>query len=80
MDGFSFTKGMPLLKIPSAEDKTGDTAAKHAMQTMLFDLESDPGQKHPIKDEALERCMTEALRREMAANDAPAEQYERLGL
>lgn len=80
MDGFSFTKGVPLLKIPSAEDKTGDTAAKHAMQTMLFDLESDPGQKHPIKDEALERRMTEALRREMAANDAPAEQYERLGL
>ena len=78
--GFSFTKGTPVLRIPSVEDKTGDTAAKHKMETMLFDLATDPEQKHPIHDDAIEKRMIDALKAEMKKNDAPVEQYERLGL
>ena len=78
--GFSFTKGVPLLRIPSVEDKTGDTAAKNGMETMLFDLKTDPEQKHPLHDEAVERRMIEALKAAMKENDAPEEQYVRLGL
>lgn len=78
--GFSFTKGVPLLKIPSCVDKTGDTAPKHSLKTMLFDLEKDPEQKHPYRDEKEEERFIKAMIRIMKENDAPKEQYERLGL
>ena len=48
--------------------------------TMLFDLEQDPKQEHPIQDEAVEARMKMNMVRLMEENDAPAEQYVRLGL
>lgn len=80
VEGFSFTKGVPILKIPSFEDKTGDTTPKHNMKTMLFDIISDPYQKHPIQDDVVEERMKRAMATMMKANDAPIEQYERLDL
>ena len=47
--------------------------------TLLFDLDSDPEQETPLQDD-VERKMLEHLLRLMKENDAPAEQYERLGL
>ena len=73
---FSFTKGCPTLKI----------GAKRAplwipfYETLLFDLESDPGQLNPIEDASVEADMIDKLVALMRANDAPTEQYERLGL
>ncbi len=78
--GFSFTKGTPLFKIGSVEDKTGDTTPKHQMHTMLFDLRKDPEQKNPISDAEVENRMIEAMIKIMKENDAPEEQYIRLGL
>ena len=47
---------------------------------LLFDLEKDPKQEHPVQDreteERLSRLMTDLMKRE----SAPAEQYIRLGL
>ena len=48
--------------------------------TLLFDLEADPHQAHPIENAAVESTMIAYLVRLMQANDAPPEQYERLGL
>jgi len=48
--------------------------------TLLFDLEADPKQEHPISNEAIERKMIQHLLTLMKKNDAPSEQYERLGL
>jgi len=72
---FSFTKGMPTLKYPA-----GRRYGKQALETMLFDLETDPRQERPIDDPEAERMMVEHMVRLMKANDAPVEQYERLGL
>lgn len=47
---------------------------------LLFDLRDDPQQLHPIHDEAIEARMINLLIRLMKENDAPAEQYRRLGL
>jgi hypothetical protein len=47
---------------------------------LLFDLDVDPGQEHPIVDVQIERRMIELLVKLMRANDAPPDQYERLGL
>ncbi len=50
------------------------------LETKLFDIRDDPGQQRPLEDAAIEQAMIEKLRAEMARADAPADQYERLGL
>jgi arylsulfatase A-like enzyme len=72
---FSFTKGCPTMRIPG---RTWTNA--HPFGDLLFDLEADPGQEHPLHDPAVEATMTDHLVRLMRDNDAPAEQFERLGV
>ena len=72
---FSFTQGIRPLKIPARSYVNA-----HAFGTMLFDLATDPNQEHPIVDDDVERRMIRLLIEWMHWNDAPAEQFERLGL
>ena len=72
---FGFTKGCRTMKIASRGKPTSDPP-----RTMLFDLESDYEQNTPLDDPAAEQRMIELLVKVMKENDAPAEQYERLGL
>lgn len=72
---FSFTKGCPVMRIRSTP-----WVDCHSFGTMLFDLATDPKQEHPIRDEAIESKMIGHLVRLMECSDAPAQQYERLGL
>ena len=48
--------------------------------SLLFDLITDPMQERPIQDEIQEERMLGLLRICMQENEAPTEQYERLGL
>ncbi|RRJ65015.1 sulfatase [Paenibacillus oralis] len=73
---FTFTKGVPTLKVQGV----GLYNRAHAFGTLLFDLQQDPRQEHPIQDKDLEQAMIELLKKNMEANEAPPEQYERLGL
>lgn len=77
---FAFTKGVPLMKISAEEDLTGDTSMKFGQGTVLYDLEKDPYQMHPIDNPEVAQRMVQSMIRLMEANDAPAEQYVRLGL
>jgi arylsulfatase A-like enzyme len=72
---FDFMKGCPTLKIPGKA--WGDA---YATETVLYDLQTDPQQLAPIQDEAVEQTMLAHLIRLMKLNDAPPEQFERLGL
>ena len=72
---FSFTKGMKTLKTPG---RFGVDA--HGFGTLLFDVESDYAQMNPLDDADVEEMMIGHLTRLMRENDAPPEQYERLGL
>jgi hypothetical protein len=74
---FSFTKGLKTLKIRSAGFHGNDY---YPFGTLLFDLQADPGQEHPIQDPAVEKRMIDHLVRLMRGNDAPPEQFVRLGL
>jgi hypothetical protein len=74
-----FTKGVPVLRIPAVQPKNRDLVVQE-MATLLFDLQSDPGQEQPIEDPEVEAMMVTHLVRLMQENDAPPEQYERLGL
>ncbi len=73
---FRFSKGCPLMKIPSRQN----WIRAHEFGTMLFDIDADPRQERPLKDPVVEKRMIDLMIRLMRANDAPAEQYDRLGL
>ena len=72
---FTFTKGCPLLKLPARP-----WVDAHPFGTLLFDLDTDPGQEAPFSDEAVEAIMIRHLVKLMRANDAPNDQFIRLGL
>ena len=74
---FGFTKGCPVMKI------AGRSNGWHSMDrfgTLLFDLENDPKQERPLDDPEVEARMIALMVDLMKTNDAPAEQFERLGL
>jgi hypothetical protein len=48
--------------------------------SLLFDLKNDPHQEHPMADAHIEKRMIELMVDLMKHNDAPAEQYVRLGI
>ncbi|HEY8463247.1 MAG TPA: sulfatase [Bacillota bacterium] len=76
---FSFTKGYKVLKVRSFGIPELDFSA-YNFGTLLFDLETDPLQQHPIKNPEVEAKMIALLLKLMKESDAPLEQYERLGL
>ena len=85
---FHFTKGTPLLRlpghcmgmIPNDPETLYAPDGLYGEGNLLFDLEQDPKQLQPLHDEAVESRMIEAMKQLMEENEAPAEQYVRLGL
>lgn len=73
---FSFTRGCPVLRCP------GRLFMQDAfpLGTRLYDLETDPAQNQTCSDPQIEARMQELLVEQMRINDAPEEQYRRLGL
>ncbi len=74
---FAFTKGARVMKIPVRQRDLRDL---RNIGTVLFDLETDPRQEHPLRNPEVEQRMIAHLVRLMHANDAPPEQFQRLGL
>ena len=74
-----FTKDTPVMCIQAMQPRNRDLQA-NVLETLLFDLAVDPGQECPIDDPEVETMMTAHLVRLMRANDAPPEQFQRLGL
>ena len=73
---FDFTKGCPTIKAAAR----GSNWFMPEFETLLYDLASDPRQEHSLQDDALESDMIEKMVSLMRANDAPVEQYQRLGI
>jgi arylsulfatase A-like enzyme len=73
---FAFTKGTRTLRIPTA----GGWMNPWRHGTLLYDLESDPRQEHPIDDPATELRMLALLAVLLHDSDAPASQFQRLGI
>lgn len=73
---FSFTKGVRTMKVPARAPFINPW--QHG--TLLFDLESDPHQEHPLSDDEVELRMIRLLVERMRDTDAPDSQFERLGL
>ena len=79
VEPFSFTKGCKVLKIPSV-GRPHQPLNHYKFGNMLFDLQADPYQNQQLNDPEVERMMINHMVRLMAENDAPMDQYERLGL
>ncbi|MBC2595211.1 sulfatase [Ruficoccus amylovorans] len=77
---FGFTQGCHLMKLPSGGGMPGNERISRTFGTLLFDLEADPQQQSPLTDEAVENRLLAELDRHLHALDAPAEQWERLGM
>jgi arylsulfatase A-like enzyme len=75
---FSFTKGSPVMKIPAKVSSVPDSPERTS--TCLYDLEKDPDEKSPVYDRRIEKRMIEYMVELMKENDAPDEQFIRLGL
>lgn len=71
----SFSKDCKVLKI-KGKDKYG----VGSFGNLLYNIEEDPLQLHPIKDCEMEEVMIQKLLIQMKKNDCPEEQYYRLGL
>ena len=77
-EGFSFTKGLPVMRFRPRN--TFAVRDPEADGTVLYDLRADPRQQSPLRDEEISRACREAMRRLMSEEDAPGEQWQRLGL
>ena len=84
---FSFTKGVPLLKIQNQEDGPAignnvggkDNMNFEEMVTALYNIKNDPGQLENIIDSPEKNRLLEEMKRKMLENDAPKEVLERFG-
>lgn len=72
---FSFTKGCRTMKIA-----TPGWFNPHKYGSLLFDLQADPDQNQPIQDHTVENKMIALLVSLVKENEAPPDQYIRLGL
>lgn len=76
----------PVYKIPNTVTQFDNGSQNFKIRygvisdNMLFDLETDPTQEHPLHDDALENEMCRKLAEAMKLYDSPEEQFVRLGL
>ena len=73
---FDFTKDCRTMKIAAKRQPLWIPF----FETLLFDTQADPGQLTPIQNAAVEADMVDKLVGLMRANDAPPEQFQRVGL
>ena len=80
-----YAKGLQVLKIPARKADDGKVSVPsmgvaRETETVLYDLQNDPGQYTPIEDTTVVARLERHLRALMKCNGAPAEAYRRIGL
>ena len=79
-----FTRNTPVLRVPATPKSPfynhQGPGVQHDATTVLFDLQTDPDQLHPINDAAIEARMRRLIVEQMQRAEAPPEYYHRFGL
>ena len=75
-DPFTFTKGLRTMRI----DGVSSFLNPWQHGSLLFDLATDPHQERPLMDDEVELRMLRLLAALLHSSDAPASQYQRLGI
>jgi Arylsulfatase A and related enzymes len=76
---FKFTKGLQTLKL-DASSHGSPFGNMFRFGNRLYNLKTDPKERKPLDNPALELKMINGMVQMMRETDAPEEQYERLGL
>lgn len=77
---FGFLGGFPVMRIPAGRSPfVGQGAKIEDARTVLYDLQTDPGQTAPLDDPETEARMISEMQKIMQRNEAPPEAYSRLG-
>jgi arylsulfatase A-like enzyme len=78
---FDFLGEFPVMRLPAGRQLVkGQGALIEDTKTVLYDLETDPEQRSPIKDPETEARLIAQMAALMQRNEAPPEAYRRLGL
>ena len=82
---FSFTKGVPLLKLNTKSNEDGLAVECQGMSfqdcvSALYDIENDPSQEFPIENPETEKYLVKEMEIHMKKIDAPREMFDRLGI
>ncbi len=77
---FPFTKGLKTVKYDATARGHHGGQKQAEFPTALYDLSIDPKQENPIENKEIEDRMIKLMIKCMIANDAPDEQFIRLGL
>lgn len=77
---FSFTKGVRLLKLTAQTNNSNAPEQAEPNTHLLFDVEADPKQETPLRDEAVEARLCQQMAKLMKEADAPKEQFARMGV
>ena len=75
VEGFPFMKGARVMQIPG--EAVGNS---YEQGTCLYELEADPRQEAPVRDRVIESRLLMQMKELMVQNQAPKEQFERLGI
>lgn len=80
-NSFAFLRGIPILKLPARpHPNRGQGAVVEDTETVLYDLQADPGQERPIKNPEVEKRLVDLMMKIMKRNEAPIESFTRLNL
>ena len=77
---FGFTKGVRTAKIPGSAGGSRSSSWPVDPTTHLFDLQEDPDELNDFRDEEIEARLCKLMTSLMEANEAPPEQFARIGL
>ena len=87
VNDFSFTQGVPLLRVPARRNDagqpvghTGQGGGYEDTSTVLFDLDNDYEQQRPFRNVEIEKRLVAQMSEIMQRNEAPEEAYLRLGI
>jgi arylsulfatase A-like enzyme len=81
---FDWTKGVPLLRVAHKSKANTKTHSYHFPEkmedtnTVLYDLQIDPGQATPVEEVQVKKRLKAELFRLMTENDAPEEAFARM--
>lgn len=79
-EGFDFTKGSPVLKVPRSGGGAPGGEETAPPETMLFDLRNDPQQEHPFRSTEIEERLCYEMVKHLKRHEAPEEVYAMFGL
>jgi len=83
VEPLAFTQGFPVMKLPVLAQSKGNMTRRYPLleaSTVLYDLQNDPQQRHPIKDPDIEQRIRRDIAAHLRANHAPHEMFTRYGL